>query len=695
MNVLLNEIVSRAESEGRTYLMEHECKELLAGEGIPTTAISVAHSAVEAVKISDKIGYPVVLKVLSPEVIHKSDLGGVKLNLQNAGEVEFAFTEIMKSFADKKIIGVAVQKMASPGLEAIIGVSRDPAFGPVLMFGLGGVFVEVLKDVSFRILPVTEEDIEEMLQEIRGYNLLRGYRGTAVDLSALKDLLLKISNLVMRCPEIRELDLNPVFLYPQGNITIDARIFLGKPEEQTQKAALRKDKNSLQNLFYPDSLAVIGASDKPGKLGWNIFHNLLYHRFAGKLYPVNVKAETVQEVPAFSSIHDIEETVDAAIIMVPAAQTLQAFEDCCRKGIKMIVIESAGFAETGESGKSVEKELKRLAESNNCRFVGPNCSGIINTHHNIVQSIGLVEELRKGNIGLIAQAGVYAAGMLWGIRHTMDFAVVATIGNKADINETDILEYLGEDKNVEVICMYLEDVKSGFRFIEVARRITAQKPVIILKSGRTEAGKKAVSSHTASLAGNDLIYDAVFKQAGIIRAWDNDHMFELARAFSKQPLPSGDGSLVISYTGSLGVATADALSLNKMRPAELDEKTQAYLRAILPSYVGCNNPVDYTFDMNAEQVKETIEIGLQCDDISSFIVILQAETLDTYVSEFKKIDFRGKPILCCVPCKEFAMNEVIALEQAGFPVYSTPEEAVRALAVMYSYGMKRKRGSVV
>lgn len=693
MNLLLNEIISRAESEGRTYLMEHECKELLAGEGITTTGISVARSAAEAVEISNKIGYPVVLKVLSPEVIHKSDLGGVKLNIKDAAGVENAFAEITKAFSSNKIVGVAVQKMAPSGLEAIIGVSRDPAFGPVLMFGLGGVFVEVLKDVTFRILPVTETDIDEMLQEIRGYKLLQGYRGTAVDLSALKDLLFKISSLVMRCPKISELDLNPVFLYPQGYITVDARIILGKPEETLPAETPDKNKNTLQSLFYPKSIAVVGASDKPGKLGWNIFHNLLYHRFAGKLYPVNVKAETVQGVPAYSRIEDIEDTVDAAIIMVPAAQTLQAFEECCRKGIKMIVIESAGFAETGESGKSVERELKRLADSYNCRFVGPNCSGIINTHHNVVQSIGLVGELRKGNIGLVAQAGVYAAGMLWGIRHTMDFAVVATIGNKADINETDILEYLGEDKNIKVICMYLEDVKSGRKFIDVARKITAEKPVIVLKSGRTEAGKKAVSSHTASLAGNDLIYGAAFRQSGIIRARDNDHMFGLAKAFSKQPLPPGDGALVISYTGSLGVAAADALSLNKMRLAELDDETRRYLREILPPYVGCNNPADYTFDMNAAQVRDTIEIGLRSKDISSFIVILQAETLDTYVKEFKNIDSKGKPILCCVPCKEFAMNEVIDMEQAGFPVYSTPEEAVEVLAVMHRYGIKKGRGN--
>lgn len=686
-----NRIISQAEAEGRTFLMENECKELLIAEGIPTTGTAVAQSAAEAVKMSNMIGYPVVLKVLSPEVIHKSDLGGVKLNLQSPAEVERAFNEIIDTFYDKKLVGVSVQRMVTPGLEVIIGVSRDATFGPVLMFGLGGVFVEVLKDVSFRILPVTEANIEAMIEEIQGYKMLKGYRGPAVDIPALKELMRRVSDLIMKYPEIKELDLNPVFLYPKGNIAIDARIILGEPEPEKPEVSISKDKSCLQSLFYPKSIAVLGASDKPGKLGWNVFHNLLENNYEGKLYPVNPKVKTVQGIPAFSNVKEIKEPIDLAIILVPAAQTLQAFEECCQKEIKVIVIESAGFAETGESGKNAENELKQIAKRYNCRFVGPNCSGIINTHHNMVQSIGVVGPLRKGNIAMIVQAGVYAAGMLWGMRNILDFAIVATIGNKADINETDMLESIGQDDNVKVVCMYLEDVKCGRKFIDVARNVTAKKPVIVLKSGRTEAGKKAVSSHTASLAGNDRIYDAVFKQAGIIRAKDNDQMFRYARAFSKQPLPVGDGALVITYTGSLGVEAVDALSLNNMRPAELDERTRKYLTEILPPYVGCHNPVDYTFDMNAEQVIETIKIGMESDDISSFIVILQAEILGTYVQAFKKLGLQKKPILFSVPCREFVMNEVIAMEQAGFPVYSTPEEAVGALSALYRYVLKRKR----
>lgn len=689
---LWNKIIDQARNEERTYLMEHECKSILEEQGISTTGASVARSVDEAAEISNRIGYPVVLKVLSPDVIHKSDSGGVKLNLKNASEVEHAFAEIKNAFAGQNMIGVAVQKMASPGLEAIIGVSKDPTFGPALMFGLGGVFVEVLKDVSFRILPVTESDIDAMIREIRGYTLLTGYRGTSIDIPALKQLLHNISELVINHPEIKEIDLNPVFLYDKGNIVVDARIFLEESDSFETRLPAKREATDMRPFFYPDSLAVVGASDTPGKLGWNVFNNLLEHRFAGRLYPVNITAKTVQGVPAVASVHEIKEPVDAAIILVPAAHTVKAFEDCCKKGIKHIIIESAGFAETGADGKNIEGKLRELAATYNCRFVGPNCSGIINTHHHMVQSLGIVGELRQGNIGLVAQAGVYVAGMLWGMRHTTDFAMLATIGNKTDTDEADILEYLGEDDLVEVICMYLEDVKDGQKFIEVARKITPRKPIIILKSGRTEAGKIAVSSHTASLAGNDLIYDAAFKQAGVIRAEDNEHMFGLAKAFSKQPLPPGDGVLIITYTGSWGVASADALSMSGMNLAALDDNTLRRLKEILPPFVGPQNPVDCTFDLHAKQLQDIIEIGVQSNNINNFIAVIQAEILETYLETLKQIDFQGKPILLCVPCKEFALNEVIPFEQAGFPVYATPEDAIKALSAMYHYAVNKKNG---
>jgi acyl-CoA synthetase (NDP forming) len=309
----------------------------------------------------------------------------------------------------------------------------------------------------------------------------------------------------------------------------------------------------------------------------------------------------------------------------------------------------------------------------------------------MVQSIGIVDALCKGNIGLVSQAGVCAAGMLWGLRHTMDFGIIATIGNKLDINETDILEAVATDENINVICMYLESVKAGRRFIDAARRITLQKPIIVLKSGRTEAGKKAVASHTASLAGNDQIFSAAFRQCGIIRARDYEHMFNLARVISKQPFPDREGVFIITYAGSLGVIAADAITDNDMRLAELEPRLKERLRKLLPDYVSGMNPVDYTFSQDAQTVKKTIEIGVESEDVGSFIVVLQAEILESYVSTLESIDYKGKPIIACVAGKEFALQNVIKMEKAGIPVLSTPEEVADALAIMYRHQRRVKK----
>ena len=504
------EVIDPVKAVGRTYLMEHESKAVLESLGITTTGAGVAKSEDEAVEIFESLGSPVAMKVLSPDVVHKSDAGGVKLNLRDADEVRRAYREITHAFLDKKVAGISVQKMARQGVEAIVGVADDATFGPVLMFGLGGVFVEVLKDVSFRSIPISASDARDMIEEIKGYALLRGYRGISADIEALEKLLMTISDFVIKNPDISEMDLNPVFLYPDGYMVVDARIILGAPRP-TPQAAVKQD---LHDLFYPRSIAVIGASGTPGKLGWNVFTNLVSHKFNGKLYPINPKADEIHGCKAYPCISAVPEPVDVAIILVSAGITPDVVEECCKCGVRYIVVESAGFAELGEDGKKIELLMKDIADRYGVRLLGPNCSGIINTHCSMVQSIGIVDALSMGNIGLVSQAGVCAAGMLWGLRHIMDFGIIATIGNKLDINETDILEAVSKDENINVICMYLESVKGGRRFIDVARRITQDKPIVVLKSGRTAAGKKAVASHTASLAGNDQIFSSAFRQSG-------------------------------------------------------------------------------------------------------------------------------------------------------------------------------------
>ena len=681
------EIINQAKDEARTYLMEHESKAVLESLGITTSGAKLARSEEEAVAIFQSLASPAAMKVLSTEVVHKSDAGGVKLNLKEADEVRAAWREMARAFSEQKMEGVSVQRMARPGVEAIIGVANDATFGPVLMFGLGGVFVEVLKDVSFRSLPISASDARDMIEEIKGYALLQGYRGYSADIPALERLILSISDFVLANPEISEMDLNPVFLYPDGYCVVDARIILGPPRPKPPAAGASVD---LHDLFYPKSIAVIGASGTPGKLGWNVFTNLVSHKFGGKLYPINPRADEICGHKTYPRISAVPEPVDVAIVLVSAGVTPDVVEECCKCGVRYIVVESAGFAELGDEGKKIELSMKEIADRYGVRLLGPNCSGIINTHCSMVQSIGIVDALSMGNIGLVSQAGVCAAGMLWGLRHIMDFGIIATIGNKLDINETDILEAVSQDKNINVICMYLESVKGGRRFIDVARRITKDKPIVVLKSGRTDAGKKAVASHTASLAGDDQVFGAAFRQSGIIRARDYEHMFGLARAISKQPLPDREGVFIITYAGSLGVIAADAITDNGMRLSDLEPHLKERLRRLLPDYVCGMNPVDYTFSQDAETVKKTIEIGVDSEDVGSFIVVLQAEILDSYVDSLKSIDYKGKPIIACVAGKEFALADVIKMEKAGIPVFSTPEEVADALAIMYRHQKRVK-----
>jgi acetate---CoA ligase (ADP-forming) len=690
MENLLKDFIDQALLAGRTYLMEHESKAVLESQGISTTGAGLARSAEEAVQLYHSMDGPIAMKVLSPLVIHKSDSGGVKLNLRTEEEVRKAYVDIASAFQDKNMIGVSVQRMAPPGIEVIVGVAHDDTFGPILMFGLGGVFVEVLRDVAFRSIPLSKFDAQDMIEEIKGFGLLKGYRGHSADIFSLQQLLLCVSEMIAKNPEISEMDLNPVFLYPDGFTVVDARIILGGRKIEKQGEA----DLDLRDLFYPESIAVIGASGTPGKLGWNVFTNLVTHGFKGKLYPINPRAEEILGIRAYSRIGDVKEHIDVAIILVAASTTPEVVKECCESGVRYIVVESAGFAELGESGKHIEEQMKSIADQYGARLLGPNCSGVINTHCSMVQSIGLVDALSKGNIGLVSQAGVCAAGMLWGLRHIMDFGIIATIGNKLDINETDMLEAVSKDEKIHVICMYLESVKAGRHFLDAARRITQEKPVIVLKSGRTEAGKKAVASHTASLAGNDQIFSAVFRQAGIIRARDYEHMFKLARAISKQPLPDRPGVFIITYAGSLGVIASDAITDNGMVLAELEPQFKERLKSLLPDYVCGLNPVDYTFGQNADTVKKTLEIGADSEEVGSFIIVLQAEILESYIEALKSINFRGKPVIACVAGKEFALEAVIKMERAGIPVFSTPEDCADALAVMYRHALRIKRGNL-
>jgi acyl-CoA synthetase (NDP forming) len=368
---------------------------------------------------------------------------------------------------------------------------------------------------------------------------------------------------------------------------------------------------------------------------------------------------------------------------VPARHTPQALKSCCEKGVRFVINEAAGFAEVGVEGLAIEKEIIASLNDSGTRMIGPNCSGLINTHHNMVQSLGVVGPLKRGNIGLIAQAGVYAAGLLWGFSRTLGFGIIATVGNKLDLNETDILEYLGTDKNIDVIAMYLEDIKSGRRFIDVAREITRSKPIIALKGRPHRYRTPDGGLPHRSIAGNSEIYNAVFTQSRVIRAESYRDMFNLTKAFSKQPLPQGPGVLIISYTGAMGVTSTATCYEKGLRLAELSAASIESLGQVIPPYVTAKNPVDLTFDQTPEQVTDIVNTCAKDDDVSAVVIVIQAELTDRYAECISKMELHGKPLMISIPARNFTIDAVIKLEELGFPVYDAPETAVNVLAKMH------------
>jgi len=703
----ITEIIAGACRQDRVYLLEHECKAILRDIGVPTTSWLVAKSEEEAVSMSEAIGYPVVLKILSPEIIHKSDAGGVKLNVGRE-DVRRAYNELVAMFKDRQAVGVSVQEMAQPGLEVIVGATTDVTFGPVLMFGLGGVFVEVLKDVVFRVIPVTEGDAQEMMEEIRGYQLLQGHGRSAyrqsADVASLRDILLKVSDLVTAYPAIKEVDLNPVFAYSQGSLVVDARMILASPHQSPQLwgegGRERFDAAPQANLtavFEPRSVAVVGASATPNKAGFNIVDNLLRLGYEGQIYPVNPKAEEILGLKTYPAVDQIPHQVDAAVIATPARVAVDVMRDCARKGVRAVIIISSGFSEGSEEGRQLEDEVLAIARAAGIRLVGPNTTGIFNGEIHFTSSFAPIDKLPSGNVAFIAQTGLFLGILLDHILTTQHFGVskVAGLGNKADVNDADVLEYLAEDAQTEVVAMYIEGLSDGRRFLKVVREIAREKPLVVLKAGITEAGAEAALSHTASLAGRAEVFEAACEQAGLLRVHSFEELLDVVKAFSFLPLPRGNRVAVIHYTGAGCVIAADACQRAGLELAEFSPATLEALREITPAWHRVRNPIDLwpAIERNWVDTAYGVAIETLLDDegVDSLIVNLFAiPHWETYIPDFDLLRASGRPVLFCVEGNEARVREAVARIEGqgtcpgrqvqGFPVYSQVNRAIFALS---------------
>jgi len=596
-------------------LSEFESYDLLKQYGVPVPDHIVVKTAAEAGKAAEKIGFPVVMKIYSPQIVHKSDAGGVIVSIPSKHAAEEAFEKILgvvglripEDLLERVLVGL----QAAPGLELIIGGKTDPAFGKVLTFGMGGTLVELMKDVTLRILPVSEETIREMIREIHGYPMIQGYRGAKPrDEEALVQVMWAVNRFFAENTNVVEFDINPVRLYESGACIVDARIFVD--DEAVEKVAKERPFVPIE-YFTPRSIAVIGASSEPKKMGYAVMHNLLH--FPGQLYPVNNKRPEVQGLKAYASILDIPNPVDMAVITVPAKHVPGVIEECGQKGVSMVVVITAGFKETGDGGKALEDRILEIAKGYGTRIIGPNCLGLIVPPKGI-DTTYVHESPKPGNIAFISQSGAIVNTVVdWSIKHDIGFSAVVSVGNQADLNFIDFLRFVERDPKTKGIILYIEEIQDGKTFMKVASEVAKTKPIVAIKSGSSEKGQAAASSHTGSLSGSYDVYMEAFRDAGVIPVHTLTGTFQVAEMLSlPKGYPRGKRAVVITNAGGFAVLSSDyaeryGIDLISLPPAVLKE-----LNDLLPDFWNKNNPIDLLGDANEKRFEQTFSVLAKYQD---------------------------------------------------------------------------------
>ena len=607
----------------KRILSEFESYDLLKQYGVPVPEHAIVQTAAEAAKAAEKIGFPVVMKIYSPQIIHKSDAGGVIVGIGTKQAAAEAFDKIVanvKAFnPEAEIKGIIVVQQAAPGLELIVGGKTDPAFGKVLTFGMGGTLVELMKDVTLRILPIPEESIREMIREINGYPMIKGYRGMKPrDEEALVSVIWAINRFFAENKNVVEFDINPVRLYESGACIVDARVFVDDTAVET--TVVERPFVPIE-YFTPRSIAVVGASSEPKKMGYAVMHNLLH--FPGQLYPVNNKRSEVQGLKAYPTILDIPNPVDMAVITVPAKHVPGVIEECGQKGVDMAVIISAGFKEMGEGGKALEDRVLEIAKGYGTRIVGPNCLGLIVPPKGI-DTTYVHQSPKPGNIAFISQSGAIINTVVdWSITQDIGFSAVVSVGNQADLNFIDYLRFVERDPKTKGIILYIEEVQDGKTFMKVVSEVAKTKPVVAIKSGSSQKGQQASASHTGSLSGSYDVYMEAFRESGVIPVHTLTGAFQVAEMLAlPKGYPKGKRAVVITNAGGFAVLSSDYAERYGIDLINLPTKVLKELNDLLPEFWNKNNPIDLLGDASEkrfEQVFEVLANHQDCWDIA-FVV---------------------------------------------------------------------------
>jgi len=450
--------------------------------------------------------------------------------------------------------------------------------------------------------------------------------------------------------------------------------------------------DKLDAIFSPESVAVVGASSTPGKVGHDIFANVLRGEYKGTLYPVNPKARSILSVRCYPTVKDIPDPIDLAMLILPPKAALQAVDDCIDKGVRGMVIVSAGFKEVGGEGAEIEEQIAAKCQAAGVPLIGPNCLGVINPSLDVRLNASFSTRIpHKGNISFISQSGALCTAVLdFAADRGFGFSKFVSIGNKADVEELDLLKYYHKDPETHVIMVYMEELRMRENFIEDVKEITSgdrPTPILVIKSGKTAAGAKAAASHTGSLAGTEAVYNAIFNQAGIIRVDTVDDLFDYAEAFSARRMPTGNRVAIITNAGGPGIIATDMTEVSGLSLAQFSKKTDEALREHLPPTANFNNPVDVIGDASKDRYEHALEAVIKDNGVDGVLMILTPQSMTDAIGTAEAIlntyQKTKKPIICSFMGVVDVSAGVKHLQEHHVPVYRFPENAARAMGKLY------------
>ena len=664
-------------------ITEEIAKGILSEYDISVPGFALVKDVDSAVTEARKLGFPLVAKIVSPEILHKTDVGGVKIDLKDEESVKSAFNDMYGRLSkDYDVKGVLLEKMVPKGVEMIVGLQNDPQFGPVMMVGLGGIFTELFKDVSFRVLPLTKKDTIEMIEELQGKMLLKGYRGSEpISMEILTSALLNIGKLGYDIsPYYESIDFNPVIVYPDSYYVADAKIILSEQPNYDVVSSVEPNSTNMDLFFNAKSIALIGASPEIGKVGNSVLETLVKHDYKGKVYPVNAKGyPEIMGIPAYKSLGDIKDPVDVVVVTVDLKFVPDLLKICGEKSIHNVVVISGGGKELGGERADIEQQVKELSSKLNIRIIGPNCIGMFNGENRLdcaFQGHDRMLRPKNGNVSFLSQSGTIGIAFM---EHSFPFGMskMVSYGNRSDVDEADMIWYLAEDPQTKVIGLYVEGLGDGRKFVNTAKKVITErkKPIVVFKNGRTTRGAKQAASHTGSLGGTYSVVKGAFSQNGIISVDSYDELTASLKALSWQPVPEGNRVAMVTNGAGPIIAAIDQFERLGLQVANLSEESMKSFKSHYPATYVLGNPCDVTGSANADDYKFAIQTFM--DDPNVDIVmpwfVFQDDPLEEKIvdilAEFNK---QGKkPILVGALGGPFTQKMANKLEENNVPVYQS------------------------